>query len=281
MDTDLNKKKSFKEKLRDKYRVVIINDLTLKEVNSIRVNLRNIYLAIILAVLVVGGLIWLLIAFTPLKKLVPGYQDIKANAEFIELTKKTRAFEEQIAEFELYLEGNKNRLLAGEDSPSEVYTPEAPSKGGLNLDAFIKPPDKEEELTFKIKHQSGSLGSNYFFLAPVNGTISYEFDPSIKHFGIDILAPRNTPVKAIMDGFVISSDWTLETGNTICVQHPNNTISYYKHNSVLLKKTGDYVRAGEALAIIGNSGTLSDGPHLHFELWIQGQSVNPVEYIEF
>lgn len=281
MKKDLNKKKTFKEKLRDKYRVVIINDFTLKEVNSVLVNLRNIYLAILLAILIVGSLIWLLIAYTPLKKLVPGYQDIEANAEFIELTKKTRAFEQQVAEFEIFLEGNKKRLLAGEDSISEIPVEETPVTGGLNLDAFINRSPNKDELTFKIRHQSNSLSGNYFFLAPVNGSISYGFDPSIRHFGIDILAPKNTPVKAIMDGFVISSDWTLETGNTICVQHPNNTISFYKHNSVLLKKTGDYVRAGEALAIIGNSGTLSDGPHLHFELWIQGQCVNPVEYIEF
>jgi murein DD-endopeptidase MepM/ murein hydrolase activator NlpD len=223
----------------------------------------------------------LLIAFTPLKKLVPGYQDIKANAEFIELRKKTKAFEQQIAEFEIYLEGNKRRLMGVGDSTLEMPLEETSQTGGINLEDFMKNNDNQEELAFKVRHQSNSLSGNYFFLAPVNGTISYVFDPSIKHFGIDILAPKNTPIKAIMDGFVISSDWTLETGNTICVQHPNNTISFYKHNSVLLKKTGDYVRAGEALAIIGNSGTLSDGPHLHFELWIQGQCVNPLEYIEF
>lgn len=281
MEDELKKKKKLKDRILHHYRVILINDETLKEVNSFRVNLRNIYLLLITTIIIIGGLIWLFILFTPIKKLIPGYGDIKANAEFIELQKRTEAFEQQITEFEIYIEGNKRRLLGAEPIPAAHpgIEPEAPS--GLNLGDFVVQPANEEELVFKLQNQSGSLSGNYFFIAPVSGTISLTFDPSIKHFGIDILAPKNTPVKAIMDGFVISSDWTLETGNTITVQHPNNTVSFYKHNSVLLKKTGDYVKAGEALAIIGNSGTLSDGPHLHFELWIKGQCVNPVEFIEF
>ena len=102
-----------------------------------------------------------------------------------------------------------------------------------------------------------------------------------KHFGVDVLAPKNTPVKAVLDGIVVSSDWSMETGHSLCVQHPNNILSFYKHNSKLLKSTGDVVKSGEAIAIIGNSGTLTDGPHLHFELWYKGKSVNPTEYILF
>ena len=95
------------------------------------------------------------------------------------------------------------------------------------------------------------------------------------------MAPKNTAIKAIMDGYVFTSDWTLETGNTIGIQHTNNLISFYKHNSALLKKTGSFVKAGEAVSIIGNTGTLSNGPHLHFELWYNGKAVNPKNYIIF
>ena len=102
-----------------------------------------------------------------------------------------------------------------------------------------------------------------------------------KHFGIDILAPKNTPVKAVLDGYVFMSDWTLETGYTLGIQHDNNVVSFYKHNSALLKKIGEFVSAGEALAIIGNSGTLSNGPHLHFELWHNGKPVDPASYVIF
>ena len=99
--------------------------------------------------------------------------------------------------------------------------------------------------------------------------------------GRDVLAPKNTAIKAAMDGFIFFSDWTLETGNTLGIQHSNNAITFYKHNSVLLKKAGSYVKAGEAVAIIGNTGTLTDGPHLHFELWHKGKPVDPEEYIKF
>ena len=120
-----------------------------------------------------------------------------------------------------------------------------------------------------------------YFIPPVSGEISAGFMIDENHYGVDVLAPKNTPVKAVMDGYVISSDWTLETGNTIGIQHDNKMISFYKHNSQLLKSTGDQVRAGEAVAIIGNSGTLSDGPHLHFELWYDGKPLNPEDYIKF
>ena len=120
-----------------------------------------------------------------------------------------------------------------------------------------------------------------FFVPPITGRMSEGFMADKKHYGVDILAPKNTPVKAVMDGYVITSDWTLETGNTIGIQHANNIVTFYKHNSALLKKTGSFVKAGEAVAIIGNTGTLSDGPHLHFELWHKGKPINPIDFINF
>ncbi|MBK8505637.1 MAG: M23 family metallopeptidase [Saprospiraceae bacterium] len=118
-------------------------------------------------------------------------------------------------------------------------------------------------------------------MPPITGSISLEFDPQKDHFGIDINAAPNTAIKAIMSGFIIFSGWTLETGNTIGIQHDQNLISFYKHNSSLLKSTGTFVQAGEAVAIIGNTGTLSSGPHLHFELWQAGKPVDPTDYINF
>jgi murein DD-endopeptidase MepM/ murein hydrolase activator NlpD len=120
-----------------------------------------------------------------------------------------------------------------------------------------------------------------FFAPPLKGEVSAHFDRKKNHYGIDILAPKNTPIKATMDGYVIVSDWTLETGNTIGIQHENGILSFYKHNSTLLKKTGSYVRAGEAIAIIGNTGALTSGPHLHFELWHKGKPLDPADYVNF
>jgi murein DD-endopeptidase MepM/ murein hydrolase activator NlpD len=130
-----------------------------------------------------------------------------------------------------------------------------------------------------VRH-SGSIADFYFF-SPVKGTISSLFNPIANHFGVDISTPKNEPVKATLDGKVIFSDWTLETGNTITVQHSNNIISTYKHNSVLFKKVGNFVAAGEVIAIVGNTGELSNGPHLHFELWYNGIAVNPKDFINF
>lgn len=120
-----------------------------------------------------------------------------------------------------------------------------------------------------------------FFFSPVKGVITSVFAPQFDHFGVDIVAKENEPVKAIADGTVILSAWTLETGYVINIQHSNELISIYKHNSVLLKKIGDVVRGGEIISIIGNTGELSSGPHLHFELWYKGTPLNPQEFITF
>ena len=133
----------------------------------------------------------------------------------------------------------------------------------------------------KISPTNGARIEELYFIPPLRGYITADFQPSKKHYGIDIAAPKNTPIKSAMAGTVIISDWTLETGNIIGIQHKNNLVSFYKHNSVLLKKIGSFVKAGEAVAIIGNTGQLSDGPHLHFEIWHNGQPVNPTNYINF
>jgi murein DD-endopeptidase MepM/ murein hydrolase activator NlpD len=120
-----------------------------------------------------------------------------------------------------------------------------------------------------------------FMVAPIRGEITGAFDPEDSHNGVDIIAPKGTAVKAAMDGYVILSDYTYDTGYTIGIQHQNGVITFYKHNSELLKKVGSFVRGGEAIAIIGNTGHQTTGPHLHFELWSRGVPVNPVDYVKF
>ena len=145
-------------------------------------------------------------------------------------------------------------------SPAEIKIPNAQSDDNLEIYSTLRESD---------------------IIVPVSGVISSEFQPNIRHYGIDILAPKNTPVKAMMHGFVFSSGWDLETGYTLGIQHKGNILSFYKHNSILLKEKGTFVRAGEAVAIIGNTGTLSSGPHLHFELWHSGKPVKPKDFINF
>lgn len=124
------------------------------------------------------------------------------------------------------------------------------------------------------------MASTYFF-TPIKGVVISGFDPQQDHFGVDIVSKENEAVKSILNGTVIFNSWTLETGHVVAVQHSNELISIYKHNSVILKKVGDVVRSGEIISIIGNTGELSTGPHLHFELWFQGSPLNPQEFISF
>lgn len=280
MEDLYNQKKNFKERLRENFRLVVLNDNTLEEVSTYRLNLLNIYLLISSIFVIAGTLVTLLIVFTPIKTFMPGYGDIEANIEFIELQQKTKELENEMSALTEYISRSINRLNS--DS-TEIF--ESANKVRKEVKSSF-PIDFEEDERFKLvdkpkeKINKAKLGQ-YYLLPPMNGPISAVFDPNIKHYGVDILGPKNTAVKAIMDGYVISSDWTLESGNTLAIQHANNIVSFYKHNSSLLKKAGSFVQAGEAIAIIGNSGTLSDGPHLHFELWYNGLPVNPTEFINF
>jgi murein DD-endopeptidase MepM/ murein hydrolase activator NlpD len=120
-----------------------------------------------------------------------------------------------------------------------------------------------------------------FFVNPLKGEITSQFDLKKNHIGVDIVAPKNTAIKSALSGYVFLADWTLETGHTIGIQHANNLITFYKHNAALLKKVGAFVKAGEAIAIIGNTGTKTDGPHLHFELWYKGIVMDPTDFISF
>jgi murein DD-endopeptidase MepM/ murein hydrolase activator NlpD len=216
------------------------------------------------------------IFFTPLRRLVPGYADINENLEFRKMRKKMDEIEATLVAQEAYNE-SLQKILQGNISGEFELDQNADlleAVKNMKKTGAILPEDIDDKQSTKI------LGS-LFFVPPVSGYISSKYLEVDDHYGVDILAASNTPVKAIMDGIVTFSDWTMESGNTISVQHPNNIISVYKHNSALLKKSGDRISAGEALAIIGNTGTLSGGPHLHFELWYDGYSVDPEKYINF
>jgi murein DD-endopeptidase MepM/ murein hydrolase activator NlpD len=121
-----------------------------------------------------------------------------------------------------------------------------------------------------------------FYFTPVSGIIISSFDPaSSGHYGVDVVAKDNEPIKAVAEGTVVFSGWTQDFGYTLIIQHKAGILSVYKHNSVLLEKVGNYVAAGDVIAIIGNTGELTSGPHLHFELWYNGNPVNPEEFVSF
>lgn len=280
-------------------RMVVRNDDTLEELSSFRLTMLNLYVLISSVIFIVAMLVLLLIAFTPVKRYLPGFAGAGGgNAqEVLELAREVERLEKDLRAQQKYTE-NVRKMLAGDvQTEKDVAVPDNKKATPPKSTSKVNTSESDKALRQEVElDQIGLLAqqgrsNNFaprgkpieqlFFATPVNGEISSSFAPEKSHNGVDILAPKNTPIKAAMDGYVFLSDWTLETGNTIGIQHNNDIITFYKHNSVLLKKTGSFVKAGEAIAIIGNTGTLSTGPHLHFELWNRGKPVDPADYIAF
>lgn len=292
--------RSLMKQLRDKYRLVIMNDETFEEVTSLKLTPLSVY--IFLSSLVVGTaiLMTVLIVYTPLKRYIPGYGDFTRDAEIAELSSKVASLEDEIEAQRAYSD-NFRKILVGDVSD---FTKEAEQKKGQPANPAdtaaktVARIGEDEQLRAAVASgtfsgsEPASAGlttllsreqplEQQFFMPPVSGEVTSGFDLQKNHFGLDVAAPKNTAVKAAADGVVISAGYTVETGYSIAIQHPNNVVTMYKHNSVLLKDAGSTIKAGEAIAIIGNSGETTTGPHLHFELWHKGRPVNPSDYINF
>ena len=240
-----------KRSIKEKYRLAVIDEEDLKEIRSFRVSMLNIYILVSSIIVTLALLIVLLIFFTPLKRLVPGYADVNQNLEYRELQSRIAEVELTLQNQERYNESLRRMLQGGVSEDIDIDQNKGIQESLQDRDrksGIILPEDIDDPQPKKIL-------SSLFFVPPIRGPISSSYLEVESHFGVDILAAKNTPVKAVLDGIVVTSDWTIDGGNTISVQHPNNILSVYKHNSALLKKTGDRIAAGEAIAIIGNSGT--------------------------
>jgi murein DD-endopeptidase MepM/ murein hydrolase activator NlpD len=284
----------WKEKLKVTYRLVVINDDSFEEVNTVKLTLLNLYVILSSVLVALFILVLVLLVFTPLKRFIPGYGSFDAQEKSIMLERKVAELETELKSYEVWTNNIKKIMVGDVDTTGSLSMQETATvpveDRQLNVPKVPEDQDLrenviEEDLEAAPKVVNLSVVEKpleqLFFTPPVSGEITYGFTPDKGHFGVDITAPKNTAVKSVMTGFVISSDWTLETGNTICIQHNDNLVSFYKHNSVLLKKVGDIVNAGEAIAIIGNTGDHTTGPHLHFELWHKGKSVDPSDYVNF
>jgi murein DD-endopeptidase MepM/ murein hydrolase activator NlpD len=281
MSEDLKKEQSISEKLGSTYRMVILDDESLREVRSVRLSLSNLYLILCTILLILSLIIGSLVAFTPLKRYIPGYADVRGSRDFMALESQVSDLETLVEEQTVYIDGMKT-MIKGGDLPEKVENSvtlieEAATTAPLNTTE-----NKAVTTATATKPMSRGIGGVYL-AAPLKGEISSGFlaENRNDHLGVDIIAPKNSPITAVKEGIVVSAGWNLETGHSITVQHDKNLLSIYKHNQKLLKKTGDRVKLGESIAIIGNSGELSSGPHLHFELWYDGNPIDPAQYIEF
>lgn len=276
--------------MRNKYRLVIFNDDTFEEKVSIILSPINVFtwgglLFILFIVIIVS-----VIAFTPIRESIPGYSDVDTRLRATYATLKADSLELAVESRERYI-SNLRAILKGEPMDMRMIGKKDTTIDYSQMNLGISSEDSllrkeiEREDKFNIafqKEKDLDHGiSSFFFFTPMRGLITSGFDVSKDHFGVDVVAPKNEAVKATLDGTVIIASWTAENGHVLQLQHEGDIISVYKHNSTLLKESGDFVKAGEAIAIIGESGALSEGPHLHFELWYNGRPIDPQKYMVF
>lgn len=287
----MNKKTSFKafwHRIRFKYKLSFFNEGTLEEVWAFRLSQLSAFAMLALFALLLIILTSLIIIKTPIRNYLPGYLPAEVREEIIKNTLRADSLERMVAIQSLYLDNiaaimNGTKLV---DSIQEIDSiahidalfdiPKSEKEA-----AFVAAFEAEEKYNLSLLSPSPSLAGGVFFTKPVNGVISSNYEKDAGHMGIDLVAAQGAPILSTLDGTVIFTGTDPDYGNVIQVQHPDGFISIYKHNEHLLKKVGDAVVAGEAIALIGNSGKMSTGPHLHFELWHNGRSVNPAEYIAF
>jgi murein DD-endopeptidase MepM/ murein hydrolase activator NlpD len=281
-------KGKFKQKLFNKYRLVIINEDTFEEKLTFKLTRLNVFiLSGVFTILLVVGTIFL-IAFTTLREYIPGYSSTKLKKDATHLVYKIDSLEQVLEVNNLYI--NKIRgVLTGEVSDFQFDRDSVLQSIQYDKDSVNLNPS-EADLEFRLDIESAdrysifneaTKNADIVFFAPVVGSLTDGYNLKIKHFAVDIAVEMGTPVKSVADGTVLFAEWTAQTGHVIIVEHTGGYISIYKHNTALHKEQGDLVKSGEVIASAGDTGELSTGPHLHFELWSDGYPVNPVNYIDF
>ena len=278
-----------KDNKTSKFRLAIIDDKTHKHLFNIHFTRTSFFVALISVIVVFTALIYSIVAFTPVRTFIPGYPDAHSKRAAIQNALRIDSLENVIYRWELYSE-NLRRVVDGEEPlkiDSIINARDSRAASDLDAaelalkDSLLRQHVKEEEqfgISDRDKRDLPIEGLHFF--TPLKGVVSQGYDPAVHPF-VDITAPAGSVVKATLDGPVIYDGWSEDAGYTIQIQHEGDIISIYKHNEKLLKKTGDKVTAGSPIALVGNTGSLSTGDHLHFELWHKGESVDPTRYINF
>ncbi len=279
--------KKIKHKLLNKYRLVVLNEDTFEERFTFKLNRLNVFVFSIISSLLLIALTTLIIAFTPLREYIPGYSSVSLKIKATKLAYQTDSLQQIIAINEQYLTSIK-KVLTGDVktvnfNKDSIIEAAEKYKSGFDLNPSKEDSLLREKVSLEDKYNPLVTNSeiNFVLFPPVKGTISDKFNVKEKHYAVDVVTSKDAPVKATADGTVIFSEWTAQTGYVIIIEHSNNLISVYKHNSLLLKKQGELVKAGEVIAKVGNTGELSTGPHLHFELWSDGYPIDPTDFIDF
>ncbi len=288
MSNKKTKQKKLATKLLHKYRLVILNEDTFEERFVIKLTRLNVFVIMSLSAIVLIALTTVLIAFTPLREYIPGYSSTALKKEATNLNFKTDSLQQVINVNEQYLESIK-RVLKGDVATVEFNKDSIIKAAELDTEKYNLNPSREDSiLREKVNKEdkynlfeSATSKVSFVLFPPVTGTISEGYNVEERHFAVDIVVAKGTPVKAADDGTVVLAEWTTQTGYVVIIDHGNGLISAYKHNASLTKEQGDLVKAGEVIAISGDAGELTTGPHLHFELWTDGYPIDPTTFIDF
>jgi murein DD-endopeptidase MepM/ murein hydrolase activator NlpD len=281
-------KKKIIEKLRNRYRLIVYNDTTFQSVWSMKLTRIKVFTITSLASAIIIILVIFLIAGTQLREYIPGYPSSEYREMLIRNALVVDSLEQEILQRDRFFQ-TINAIMRGEDPPDFSQNTEASSRHeiqdipSINQDSIFQDKILEERLSISAHGVRSTVSglSNLHFFVPVKGLITNRFNASRGHYGIDLVSQPASRISAVLNGTVLFAGWTLDTGYVIYIQHDNNLVSAYKHNASLLKKAGDRVNGGEAIAIIGNTGELTTGPHLHFELWHEGKPIDPEQFIVF
>ena len=282
-------KGNFWKKWKAKYRLVILNSENFEERLTFKASRISVFVFVLSSIIILIGGTSAVISFTPIREYIPGYTSSDIRKKVLELNQMSDSLILDLEQNQKYLANIKNivvglpvqKALLDSISDNDIRQDIVFEK---NLEDSLLRVQIETEEKFNIfsnnKKEANEIYEVLFF-KPIEGIVIEKFDKEQSHYGIDVVSKENELIKSTLDGVVIFANWTAETGNVVAVMHKNNLVSIYKHNSVLLKKEGDNVGAGDPIAIIGNSGKWSSGPHLHFELWYKGEAINPEQYILF
>ena len=281
-----SKKNNVKKRESKNYRLVIQEEKTYKEKFKLKLSRTNVFLTGTFISLIIVSITTSIIFFTPVREYIPGYDTTKMRIQAINNLERLDSLINQLSINENYLEA-VFQTINGEDYKN-IYTNESQrisvdlSELDMSLrveDSILRKVVEREDKFNVIESETQTL--NLEMSPPVRGIIIESFDVSIKHYGIDIVLKEQTPVKAVADGIVLLSEWTIDSGHTVIVYHKDQLTSVYKHNYLSKVKTGDYVKQGQVVALSGNTGELTSGPHLHFELWDSNGPINPEDFIIF
>tara|TARA_E500000331_G_scaffold125034_1_gene122706 strand:- start:3268 stop:4161 length:894 start_codon:yes stop_codon:yes gene_type:complete len=286
----LSQKRTFSNWLTNRYLLIVRNEEDFSEKRTIIFNYGRLIL-LLAFIFILSMTLSILSVNTVLKQWFdPRYAEMEANRQVLNLTLMLDSLQNEVQVKNNYIQ-NVKYILEGQNLDSLSSSNKVLSTstlGDINLSPALSPLDSQ----FRAEYESSDLGlvslnfnrsedelREIVFFTPLEGIITNNFDPKENHFGIDIVSQENEPIKALADGIVIMASWTLDGGNVLVIQHSGNLISIYKHNSELLKSVGNFVESGEIVSIIGNTGELTSGPHLHFELWFKERAVNPEIYV--